>query len=411
MVKQPQLNKTDKTKAIPLYLKNRYRLTRWLAESEMGAIYCAKDELLNRDIAIKFLTLTQFNTQQAKDDFIKEAYAVTRLTQPNITTLHDVGEEDDWIYLILEYTATNNIHHRSTELEDSFASPSTSKPTSKPTSNKTQNFIASTDTFSTIEMEYHHLARLLQRNILEPLNLLLTQTTSYQQSMGNHPASYTAFSVLGSLIRQIMQQTRDLEANLHPVILQTIGLQAALEALNNQMERNYGLSITLNLARLQTQLAPDLALNLFRIIQNGLEWLGEYGRATQVTISLQQIEKKIFLQLSDNGLTAVIEKETLAYIKQRVNQLNGDFNVKRNQQGGGVLSISFSVLAATQLTPREMEVIGLLVEGLSNKEMARQLSVSPRTVNFHLDNIYSKLGVNSRTEAAIYALQQGWASN
>jgi NarL family two-component system response regulator LiaR len=55
-----------------------------------------------------------------------------------------------------------------------------------------------------------------------------------------------------------------------------------------------------------------------------------------------------------------------------------------------------------------MEVIQLLAEGLSNKEIARLLFISPRTVNFHLDNIYSKLGVNSRTEAAIYALRYGW---
>ena len=50
----------------------------------------------------------------------------------------------------------------------------------------------------------------------------------------------------------------------------------------------------------------------------------------------------------------------------------------------------------------------LLAEGMSNKEIARVLSLSPRTVNFHLDNIYAKLGVNSRTEAAIYALRRGW---
>ncbi|MBE2194238.1 MAG: response regulator transcription factor [Anaerolinea sp.] len=60
--------------------------------------------------------------------------------------------------------------------------------------------------------------------------------------------------------------------------------------------------------------------------------------------------------------------------------------------------------ARAALTPTEYRVLRLLVEGLSNKQIAVSMSVSPRTVNFHLDNIYAKLGVNSRTEAVIFAL-------
>jgi NarL family two-component system response regulator LiaR len=59
-----------------------------------------------------------------------------------------------------------------------------------------------------------------------------------------------------------------------------------------------------------------------------------------------------------------------------------------------------------KLTNREIEILALIVEGLPNKEIAKRLFLSNSTVQFHVSNILSKLGVSKRTEAAYLALKQ-----
>ncbi len=62
---------------------------------------------------------------------------------------------------------------------------------------------------------------------------------------------------------------------------------------------------------------------------------------------------------------------------------------------------------AEPLSDRELEVLGLLVEGLSNKLMAHRLSISEHTVKTHMTSILAKLGVSSRTEAVSQAIRRG----
>ncbi len=60
-----------------------------------------------------------------------------------------------------------------------------------------------------------------------------------------------------------------------------------------------------------------------------------------------------------------------------------------------------------ELTGREVEVLQLAGKGITNRQIADQLSISHRTVQAHLSHIFDKLGVGSRTEAVVYALRQG----
>ena len=60
------------------------------------------------------------------------------------------------------------------------------------------------------------------------------------------------------------------------------------------------------------------------------------------------------------------------------------------------------------LTERELEVLRLVATGASNQQIARELFISVNTVKVHLKNVFAKLGVQSRTEATLYAIKEGW---
>jgi DNA-binding NarL/FixJ family response regulator len=59
------------------------------------------------------------------------------------------------------------------------------------------------------------------------------------------------------------------------------------------------------------------------------------------------------------------------------------------------------------LTHRELEILQLVIAGKTNRGIADQIYISEKTVEFHLDHIYTKLGVRTRLMAGVWAIQQG----
>jgi DNA-binding NarL/FixJ family response regulator len=61
----------------------------------------------------------------------------------------------------------------------------------------------------------------------------------------------------------------------------------------------------------------------------------------------------------------------------------------------------------SDLTPREVEILRLVLAGRTNKAIATTISISEKTVEFHLGHIYTKIGVRTRMLAGMWAIQEG----
>ncbi|MFN8498070.1 MAG: response regulator transcription factor [Anaerolineae bacterium] len=160
-----------------------------------------------------------------------------------------------------------------------------------------------------------------------------------------------------------------------------------------------------DVALLDLQMAGDLALQL-------LWWLREQAPSVSV-IALSDQE-------DGQDVVAALQAGARGYLPRRVTAAELGQAIRTVQQGGVVLHplAAANLLQRLQrqptptpppetLTPREREVLRLMVEGLSNKAIAVRLGISEHTVKFHIGAILGKLGAGSRTEAVSIAVRQG----
>ena len=138
-------------------------------------------------------------------------------------------------------------------------------------------------------------------------------------------------------------------------------------------------------------------------------------------VCLDQIKKRypeikvIVLSVSSDRalIDNVLKRGASAYIVKSVNPVDLPAVIRQAVEETVYTAVglpddpSSRAAKAAGLTERELAILTALARGMSNAAIAKQLWVAQQTVKFHLTNIYRKLGVANRTEAARYAYQQG----
>jgi two-component system nitrate/nitrite response regulator NarL len=174
--------------------------------------------------------------------------------------------------------------------------------------------------------------------------------------------------------------------------------------------------------KMARQLRPDiLLLDLAMPRMPGLEALremssGPVNNSVRVILLTAAAEKKQIVEALQLGARGVVLKDsaTQLLLKSIHTVMAGEYWVGRESVSNLVQYLRNLAQSSGEeakqkkfgLTPRELEIVSAVVAGYSNKEIAEYFKISEDTVKHHLSNIFDKLGVSTRLELALFAVNQ-----
>ena len=166
--------------------------------------------------------------------------------------------------------------------------------------------------------------------------------------------------------------------------------------------------------KLARELKPDVVLmDMLMPVMDGIEATGAIRKElpeTEVIALTSVLEDSAVIGAVKAGAIGYLLKDTKAEELRRAIKAAADGQVQLSPAAAARLMREVrtpDMPAAQALTERELDVLKLIAQGQANKEIAMTLVIGEKTVKTHVSNILLKLGVQSRTQAALFAAQNG----
>ena len=278
-----------------------------------------------------------------------------------------------------------------------------------------------------IDRERERIARDIHDGPAQQITVVLHRLEYIQRILIRQPQE--ALREIGRARQTLDEGLRDLRQCITTLIPTQLQHQTLSEALHAYTQNDERLHIAVELDNLAS-VPPALEVPIYRFVQEALNNVRKHAQAQRAIVRIRNLPGLLLVEIHDDGkgfdsktlpnhFTLKLQQRLgLRTMRDRVQETGGTWEINSTPGAGTTVrarfpltiratSTTFKALP-TPLTNRERDVLRLVIDGLTNRAIAEQLTVSTETVKSHVHHIMQKMNAKDRTHAAVLATKQHW---